>query len=223
MFGKKKDKTETMRNSLDALNTRLDRLQTDVAGLENHIKEISEYLAGVGSVIDDVELDLGELSSGMERWEKTLQLQTDSVEDLLDTMDSQSRGEMELEQQLSEYKKKEKTLLELICLSRDQLWMVGQRLLGDQAWEDQFRMMNQETEGALRNADLRETGYRGQQVDYELHQVLKAVETDEKEKGNTVAQVYRRGWIYQGKVIRKAQVAVYRAKENEEEGNSAES
>ncbi len=53
-------------------------------------------------------------------------------------------------------------------------------------------------------AQIRETAVCGEAVDYEIHQVLKAVETLRTELAGTVAEVYRRGRIWQWKLIRKA-------------------
>ena len=116
-----------------------------------------------------------------------------------------------LEEQLQESREREEALLALACCAREQLELVTQRLMEDASWREQCRMLEQEAEKYLRDADMRETGKAGEPVDYELHQVLDAVDTDKEELAGTVARVYRRGRIYRGKVIRKAQVAAYRA------------
>lgn len=142
---------------------------------------------------------------------KVLRRQSESVEDLLDFMQEEAEKKSALEEQLQESREREEALLALACCAREQLELVTQRLMEDASWREQCRMLEQEAEKYLRDADMRETGKAGEPVDYELHQVLDAVDTDKEELAGTVARVYRRGRIYRGKVIRKAQVAAYRA------------
>ena len=56
-------------------------------------------------------------------------------------------------------------------------------------------------------------GEAGKTVDYAVHEVVEVIETQESQKDKTVATVYRPGYVYQGNVRKKAQVAAYRCKE----------
>ena len=213
MFGKRKKKKDggqeallkELCSGLAKLGGRMDRMQSALDKISQDGEALDDCLTGIS---DDLEM----LDSGVEEWERVLRSQTDSLEDLLDTMEAQSRGEAELQRQLSEAEEREQALLDLVSLTRDQLDMVSRRLSGDAAWSDQFAMMSRESAKLLRNAGIRETGVVGEPVDYEIHQVLEAVETDKKEQDHTVASVFSVGRIYRGRILGKAKVAAYRLK-----------
>ena len=213
MFGKRKKKEaegqemllRELRGGLEELGGKMDRMQSALDKISQDGEALDDCLTGISD-------DLDMLDNGLEEWERTLRSQTDSLEDLLDTMEAQSRGETELQQRLSEAEEREQALLDLVSLTRDQLDMVSRRLSGDAAWSDQFAMMSRESAKLLRNAGIRETGVVGEPVDYEIHQVLEAVETDKKEQDHTVASVFSVGRIYCGRILGKAKVAAYRLK-----------
>lgn len=212
MFGKKKKKAEGQETFLKELRGGLDKLEGKMDRMQSALDKISQDGEALDDCLTGISDDLDMLDNGLEEWERTLRSQTDSLEDLLDTMEAQSRGETELQQRLSEAEEREQALLDLVSLTRDQLDMVSRRLSGDAAWSDQFAMMSRESAKLLRNAGIRETGVVGEPVDYEIHQVLEAVETDKKEQDHTVASVFSVGRIYRGRILGKAKVAAYRLK-----------
>lgn len=163
-----------------------------------------------GGVLDEIRKKLPE-------WEKTLRRQTDSIEDFLDICDERREQESLLEQELREERKREEALVNLVCFCREQMDLIAKNLGKDLAWAEQNRMIEQEAQKYLRAAQIRETGVCGETVDYEFHQVLNTVETSQKELDGTVAEVYRRGRIWRGKVVRKAQVAAYRLEREKRE------
>ena len=46
-------------------------------------------------------------------------------------------------------------------------------------------------------------------VDYDLHDVIQITETKDAEQDRRVADIYGCGYLYRGKVKKKARVAVY--------------
>ena len=51
----------------------------------------------------------------------------------------------------------------------------------------------------------------GTRVDYDLHEVIETVETENPVLDKTVADIYSCGYIYKGNVKKKARVAAYLA------------
>ena len=88
---------------------------------------------------------------------KVLRRQSESVEDLLDFMQEEAEKKSALEEQLQESREREEALLALACCAREQLELVTQRLMEDASWREQCRMLEQEAEKYLRDADMRET------------------------------------------------------------------
>ncbi len=198
MFGRKKKRDDVQEALLKEFSSGMNELSSGLNGLNGRLDELSQ--------------NFDKLDTGLKEWEKTMRSQSDSLEDLLDTMEEQSKGETELEQRLSESSKREQALLDLVCLMRDQMEMIHRRLSDDAAWSGQFAMMERETGKLLRNAGIQETGIVGEPVDYEIHQVLEAVETDQINQNHTVACVYSHGRIYCGRTLSKAKVSAYRLK-----------
>lgn len=153
---------------------------------------------------------LENLKGKTESLETAIRRQSDSFEDLLDTFEDHRKDISILEQELDNVRHRENALLQLCCNSRDQLDLIRQRLADDPAWAEQFRLLDKESSGFMRAASLLETGKPGEPVSYEIHQVLNAVDTSDRSLDKTVFQVYRRGRVYNGKVISKAQVSAYR-------------
>ena len=76
-------------------------------------------------------------------------------------------------------------------------------------WEKQFEIMNRETTRFMRPCGLEEVGIVGEEVNYDIHEILSVIETESEEEANTVAEVYSQGLLSGGHVIKKAKVVVY--------------
>ena len=108
MFGKRKKKEaegqemllRELRGGLEELGGKMDRMQSALDKISQDGEALDDCLTGISD-------DLDMLDNGLEEWERTLRSQTDSLEDLLDTMEAQSRGETELQQRLSEAEERE--------------------------------------------------------------------------------------------------------------------
>ena len=153
-----------------------------------------------GRQLEERDAVLREMKEKLNAWEKAFGRQSDSLENLLDELDElgeNSRQESILAQELKEERKREKALLDLACFCREQMDLTSRYLKKEPGWADQCRMMEQEAERYLRAANLQETGRKGDTVDYDIHEVLKAVA--------------------QGQVISRAQVAAYRFEGGTEE------
>ena len=220
MFWKKKNsQEETLTKLEEFLRESRERMEDSRRKQEDEWmrqrRELQNWMEGAQRSLETEEKCrtdsvLDEIGKKLPEWEKTLQRQTDSIEDFLDVCDERREQESLMEQELREERKREEALVDLVCFCREKMDLIAKNLDGDPAWAGQNRMIEQEAQRYLRAAQIRETGVCGEAVDYEIHQVLSAVETSRKELAGTVAEVYKRGRIWQGKVVRKAQVAADR-------------
>lgn len=160
-----------------------------------------------------------QMNDQIEKNHKAVRGLSDSVEDFLDSMQEEEKGQRQSQQMLEDAGKREQKLLELVQLYQQQMelfeqWITGQnREAGEtarEAWQQQYAMLKGriQTESTLCAIEL--TGVSGEPVDYRLHEVLQAVEPDSREQEGKIDKVYSQGMLYHGTVIRKARVTAYR-------------
>lgn len=134
-----------------------------------------------------------------------------SLEDCLEMLEEQQEEEKQDRKQVKEFEEERAGLLKLIEVYQEQMWNMRRYAAEhDPAWMPQLELSS---EAVKRKEDLcgvvriEETGGR---VDYELHEVIEVRETAQEEQAHTVAQVCQPGYIYRGKVRRKAKVIACR-------------
>ena len=159
-----------------------------------------------------------QMNDQIEKNHKAVRGLSDSVEDFLDSMQEEEKGQRQPQQMLEDAGKREQKLLELVQLYQQQMelfeqWITGQnREAGEtarEAWQQQYAMLKGriQTESTLCAIEL--TGVSGEPVDYRLHEILQAAEPETKEQEGTVAKVYSQGMVYRGAVVKKARVCAY--------------
>lgn len=209
-------------------NRRDEEWNQAVRGLETELKEIKESLEkvivyskdreeAIGSWQDPVQ-KLGDLEERQKELERQIRRQSDSFEDLLEEIQEERGREEELREERRGYHQKEQALIALLILCREQMELLEKQIQKDEsmegeklaAWQRQFHAMAQERKRLMRPCGMEETGQEGEKVDYEIHEVLSVEETTDGEKADTVVQVYSRGFVQGGHVIKKAKVAAYR-------------
>ncbi|GEM_PF-3978577 len=101
-------------------------------------------------------------------------------------------------------------LLGLCGRYEEGLHLLRQAFSGNKDWEDQMALLDASLSSARLRAGLVVTGKAGEMVDYDLHEVISVTETDQPEKNGTVETTFAPGYVYQGKVKKKARVGAYR-------------
>lgn len=192
-----KDILERLLSMLEGMSGQIS--QTNTAVLEQTEREKSEY--------EKIEAALKELSLKVSR-------QDMAVEDLLDiwtNLEEKNNQREEVQKALTEQKKTEKELLKLVMSYDSQMRMLiytvceQSPLLADQAVLMEKKMTQELTE-----AGITMIGTIGESVNYELHEVIQAEPTSEKERHGFVAQVVERGYMKNGTVLKKAKVCAYK-------------
>ncbi|MBQ1994287.1 MAG: nucleotide exchange factor GrpE [Lachnospiraceae bacterium] len=142
---------------------------------------------------------------------KALRGQTDSLEDFLDEQNQLDKIQRETEQKL-------KKMACLVGKKSAQLYQIKQQLINDpdisdevrQAWTAQFQMMDDMLKKETAECEIYEFGNEGDSIDFEMVEILKVIDTDDLKLKGTIARVNERGYMYQGKIIKKAIVEAYR-------------
>ncbi|MBD9200272.1 MAG: nucleotide exchange factor GrpE [Prevotella sp.] len=86
----------------------------------------------------------------------------------------------------------------------------GRKRRKGKGWHEQFRMMSQKRKQVGSLAQIQEIGTVGEPFNYRLHDIIKTEETDQETVDGIISRVYAPGLLYQGQVIKKAQVCVYK-------------
>ena len=203
---------------------KLDQLQQTVQGLinreEQKDKERKEQENGV----------LQRIGGQMENLAEAAGKQETAIEDMLDTweewqekLEAQAgnlQGKLleKAEKELADKMRQEHILLEMTVSAWDQLFnlKLAARNAGDETWLRQLKLAENGLKEKAMHAGLQQTGRAGERFSYEIHEALERIDTDQPDLDMTVAEVYRPGYWYLDRAVRKAQVAVYRTKTEEE-------
>lgn len=164
-----------------------------------------------------------ELQEGRRVDEKWIRRQSESFEDLLEELQEEQAGKRATERLLKEYEQREQQLLALAGSQREQMELLERQIRKDtsqsaekrSAWDKQFDVMNREAQKLMRACEMEEVGMAGEPLDYDMHEVLALVDTEDGRQDGTVAEVFCRGRFYRGHLLKKAQVAVYRKQEGQ--------
>lgn len=155
---------------------------------------------------------LDELREDSQKNQKDIKRLSRTIEDFLDELQEDREQIQEEKERQRETSAREDKLLELVQLYHEQMELLEQWIYkeGNGAWRQQYDMLKGQVEAEKSVCAIETVGKAGERVDYRLHEVIEAVETDMAEQEGTVAQVYQHGILYHGQVIKKAKVQAYR-------------
>lgn len=165
----------------------------------------------------DENVKLAEVSGNLDKLQRLVQEQGMSIEDLLEEWSERTVLEDELRTQLREGEEEEQHLLQLFEAYQEQFHNLQRFARGrDEAWTAQIAMMERRLEHYRQACGISLVGECGTEVDYDLHEVIEAIETAQPDQDRKIADVYRGGYLYKGKIKRKAQVAAYKFRDSDE-------
>ena len=79
----------------------------------------------------------------------------------------------------------------------------------DETWAAQIALMEQKLEHCRQMCGISIIEKCGVEVDYDLHEVIEVRTTAEPNKDRLIAEIIDWGYLYKGKVKKRAQVTVY--------------
>lgn len=206
LFGKRRENKE-----LTELKQSLKQSAEKTEPVLNRLEAVPEQIGILQGQVESLQAKLEEQMNHQRETEKLLRRQSASLEDFLDEFQEQKEGQ-------ENTKVRENTWIALICTCRRQLELLEKQVLKDpslteekrSAWESQFALMDRECQKQMRLCGLEEFGSVGEEADYRLYEILSTEDSRDPKDLGTVAEVYAKGHIYQGTVIKKAQASVYK-------------
>ena len=193
-------KLEKLEESIITLAKRQEEQQAAVQQEMNHLgQEFRKHDLAISDMLDT--------------WEEIREAQEEKTEDLQAELLEKTREEAEA------LREREDALTDALISCFDQIFDLSQaaEASGDGAWIRQLQLSENVMREKSLAAGLVITGNPGELFSYEIHEPVERLETDQADRHMTVARVYHRGYWLQGKMIRKARVAVYMQKEEQEE------
>lgn len=189
----------SFRHNLSSTNQRLDSLEKATRQLDNNLNQkitdldsgINEHLSGFHSIIQKHDM---------------------ALEDLLDEWEERQSDEQTVQNRFEEMKQNESQLLALIEASQEQFWSLKRFAESNQdtALSAQVTFMEQSLERSRLLCGIHVIQESGVDVDYSLHEIVEAVDTDDPTLDKKIATIYCCGYIYKGTVKKKAKAAAYR-------------
>ncbi len=178
-------------------------------GLEDKLEEkfqaVSRSLGEGGGKLEGIDQDIGQLRTEVQKHNM-------AVEDLLDEWEDRKSEKDSARKQMLEYEQSEKNLLELFESYQEQFWNLKRFTeQKEEAWSAQTALMEQKLERCRKLCGISIIEECGGKVDYDLHEVIEVVDTAEQDKDKVVAGIVSWGYLYKGRVRKKAQVTAYHA------------
>ncbi len=194
--------------------------------MHKRIKKQDEYITGLSKRIEkhlqkqeeekaEGKRQIDALNQGMDQGFRQLQSAVQkhnmAIEDMLDEWEDWQSDEKGTRQRLRELEENEKRLLRLIEAYEQQFWGLKRFAAGkDEIWSEQVSLMEKNLEQHQKLCGIQLIEDTEGKVDYGLHEVIKAEITSDPALDKQIASIYSRGYLYKGKVMKKAQVAAYR-------------
>lgn len=172
--------------------------------------KLESKLEALGQMLQDGNASLADMDQDVKQLQRRVAEQGMSLEDLLEEWSTRKTAEDSLCAQLRGCEKEQRLLLELFEAYQEQFRNLRRFADGrDEAWASQIDMIESSLAHHRQACGISLIGERGAKVDYDLHEVIEVIDTGQPELDRTIADVYSGGYLYQGKVRRKAKVAVY--------------
>lgn len=135
-----------------------------------------------------------------------------AIEDLLEEWEEQETEKDGLRKSMQDCERSGKLLLELFEAYQDQFWNLKRFAeKRDETWSAQIALMEQRLEQCRQLCGVSIIETCGVEADSQLHEVIGVVDTTEREKDRLIAEIINWGYLYKGRVGKKAQVTAYRA------------
>lgn len=181
----------------------IERIAELEAKLESKLEALERILHDGNARLADTDRDLKQLQSCVRE-------QGMSIEDLLEEWNERKTAEDMLSEQLRVCEKEQRLLLELFEAYQEQFRNLRRFAEGkDEAWAAQIDMIDDGLGRYRQACGIGLIGECGTEVDYDMHEVIEVIETGQPELDRKIADIYSGGYMYCGKVRRKAKVAVY--------------
>ncbi len=183
------------------LLARLDELRSEIsADTQSSADEALKRLDGLHDSVGKHDMAIQDMLDSWEEWQDSLK---DAMERLI--------GAAGLRREIDTALERENRLLSAMIAYHDQMYALRRATAGS-PWERQIHMVEEKTAPMRADCGLQVIDAVGESYNYALHDVAGVVEAGTPADNMRIADVYTCGYIYCGKVVRKAGVAVYQYK-----------
>lgn len=226
MFFKKRKIQEDSRRQLEG---QLDALSQNAAAVKDsleHLQGLREEVYGMAQELrqfftsaaedkDQLQCALNQTTGRLEQQLSQLHSEVHkhdmAIEDLLDEWEEKKSDEESVKARQQESDQTEQLLLGLFEAYQEQFWNLKHYAASkDGNWSAQIALMEINLEHYRRTCAISLIQESGVSVDYDLHEVIEVVDTKDPALDKTIADIYRCGYLYKGKVRKKARAAAYR-------------
>lgn len=212
LIGKRKKRISEEEQFRNEIREQLRELTRGAAAEQNDLSSLKEDHSSLQE-------DFSSLREELKRLRGDLSRQNMSLEDCLETLSALEEDRENTRRQKRAAEQETEKLLGLISLFQQQMWDMKLFASGrDDAWLEQLSLSEKTAREKMLSCGMVPIGEIGETIDYNLHEIIKTMETNEKDQDRKVASVYRPGCLYKGTVYQKAQVAAYRLITNTETG-----
>lgn len=177
-------------------------LQSMESRMEENLQTISGGLERGSRRLEEMDQNIGQLKTAVQKHDM-------AIEDLLDEWDDRESEKDSFRKRMQECVQSENLLLDLFESYQEQFWNLKRIAQKDETWAAQMALMEQKLEHCRRLCGISVIEKCGVEVDYDFHEVVEVVDTTERDQDRLVAGIVRWGYLYKGKVKRKAQVTAY--------------
>lgn len=146
---------------------------------------------------------------------KALKKYSYSMDEIIDMMEQMMQKEKEEKEREADTQEQINQLIEVILFYQEQTYRVNHILIEDENWNPSIQIMEKDENTKLQKNGMSVINTTDTVFTFELHEAIEVVDTECSEQDGKIAVIYVPGLLYQGKVIRKAKVAVYRYSGNE--------
>lgn len=180
---------------LQSMGSRVEeKLQTIVEGLEEDNRKLEE-----------IDQNVGQLKAAVQKHDM-------AIEDLLEEWEDKKSEKDGFRKRIQDCEQSENLLLELFETYQEQFWNLKRFTENkDETWSAQMALMEQKLEQCRKLCSISIIEESGTEVNYDLHEVIEVVDTTERGKDRLIAGIINWGYLYKGRVKKKAQVTAYHA------------
>ena len=191
----------------------LQQILSKIEALEDAVTTMES--SGTSS-LDGLSASLKDLRTAANRHDMAIEDLLDSWEDLqkeqrAETGSLSAAPSSLYHQDRTEFQLREKALLDLAMSYHDQLYML-QRAAEEahmEDWSHQFALADTKLTNIRLPAEFQPVCSANIPVDYSLYEVVDLVPTADSFLDHLIAEVYSCGYLYRGKILKKAKVSVY--------------
>lgn len=185
--------------------------------LQEQLNSLTQSLEQLHLALADTRVATEEVNQAVKKSNSDIGKHDMALEDMLEILGGKLESERFMSDRIRELEQSEGKLLLLMVDYEEQLFLIDgyakniKNASGtDDAWVNQLDSVREKLLQHMSDCGIFIIAEAHQRVNYECHEVIQVVDTDEAALSRVISEVYSPGFIYKGKVLKRAKVAAYR-------------